>query len=121
MVARKISDRLSFLLRINMENGFVEFLWRDGRGHKKRVGFSIFSCCLRCSNGTTDLSTTLSGGESGGADGAGLLDDLLALGEDNLDVRGARHVGVDLKSSIDQYGPSTGHDAAWRGVEHTRP
>ena len=30
----------------------------------------------------------------------GLLNDLLALGEDELDVAGARHVGVDLETLV---------------------
>ena len=52
---------------------------------------------LRSGDGLADAGTTLPGVEPlllG--DGAGLLDGLLALGEDELDVAGARHVGVDL-------------------------
>lgn len=33
-------------------------------------------------------------------DGIGLLDDLLSLGEDELDVAGVGHVGVDLAWSV---------------------
>lgn len=53
---------------------------------------------LSFSDGAADLGTTLAGGETGLAgDGKrALLDDLLALGEDELDVARVGHVGVDL-------------------------
>jgi hypothetical protein len=54
---------------------------------------------LSRSDGTTLSGGTLSGVQAGGLtanDGLGLLDDLLSLGEDELDVAGVGHVWVDL-------------------------
>lgn len=53
--------------------------------------------------GTTDLGTALAGRETslGLEGGLGtLLDLLIGLGEDELDVAGVGHVGVDLEKSL---------------------
>ena len=52
--------------------------------------------------------------------GLGLLDDLLTLSEDQLDVAGVRHVGVDLCMQLirNPAGLVAGVDGA---VQHTRP
>ena len=55
-------------------------------------------------DGTTGLGTALAGVETGGLaldDVGTLLDDFLTLGQDELDVAGVGHVGVDLIISID--------------------
>jgi hypothetical protein len=46
---------------------------------------------------TADLGATLAGREADLLVGAGLLDLLSSLGEDELDVAGVGHVGVDLE------------------------
>lgn len=54
---------------------------------------------LSGSDGTADASATLAGGKVSllADNGLGLLDDLIGLSEDELDVAGVGHVGVDLK------------------------
>jgi hypothetical protein len=53
---------------------------------------------LSFGDGAADLGTTLAGGETGlaGNGKRALLDNLLALGEDELDVARVGHIGVDL-------------------------
>lgn len=46
--------------------------------------------------GLADVGATLPGAEVGLGDDGALLDDLLGLGEDELDVARVGHVGVDL-------------------------
>lgn len=56
---------------------------------------------LSGSKGLADASTTLPGVQADlltGNNSVGLLDNLLSLGEDQLDVAGVGHVGVDLES-----------------------
>ena len=48
-------------------------------------------------NGLAAGSTTLSAAQVGITVDLGLLDDLITLGEDQLDVAGVRHVGVNLE------------------------
>lgn len=49
---------------------------------------------------TADLGTTLAGRETDLGVGGALLDLLIGLGEDELDVAGVGHVGVDLSRKI---------------------
>lgn len=50
-------------------------------------------------DGTADLSAALAGGKTGlGLEGLSLGNSLVGLGEDELDVAGVGHVGVDLDS-----------------------
>lgn len=53
-------------------------------------------------DGLADAGTTLPGAKVGvtASDGLGLLDDLLTLGQDELDVAGVGHVRVDLSREI---------------------
>lgn len=51
---------------------------------------------------TADLGTTLAGREADLGVGGTLLDLLIGLGEDELDVAGVGHVGVDLKRKLVQ-------------------
>lgn len=57
------------------------------------------SCtCLRSGDGLADLTATLPGVQSALDGLGGLLDNLGTLGEDELDVGGVGHVGVDLRA-----------------------
>lgn len=67
--------------------------------------------------GLADAGTTLPRVEADlltGNNSVGLLDDLLSLGEDQLDVAGVRHVGVDLRHG--QSGRSCGRFHRWLRV-----
>lgn len=74
---------------------------------------------LSFGDGAADLGTALTGGETGrifGDDVRSLLDNFVALGEDELDVARVGHVGVDLISlaggntPFDTYGVGDVHD-----------
>ena len=52
--------------------------------------------CLRSGDGLADLAATLPGVQSALDGLGGLLDNLSTLGEDELNVGGVGHVGVDL-------------------------
>lgn len=57
---------------------------------------------LRLGDGTVDLGTALSRAQAcrvAGERVGSLLDDLLALREDQLDVAGVGHIGVDLAAN----------------------
>lgn len=64
---------------------------------KKKIGKRVF-LYLSGGDGLAETGTALSRAEVlvTLGDGIGLLDDLLSLGEDELDVAGVGHVGVDL-------------------------
>lgn len=71
----------------------------------------------------TTLSRVEAGGHLGGNFGS-LLDDLLTLGQDELDVAGVRHVGVDLgidPSAIHPKLAKTKPNRGGEGGKHTRP
>ena len=61
---------------------------------------------LRGGDGLAAQGTALSGAQVGvlaGDGGIGLLDHLLTLGQDQLDVAGVGHVGVDLRSKVSHH------------------
>lgn len=63
-------------------------------------------------DGLAETSTTLTVAQAGAVSNLlGLLDDLLSLGEDELNVAGVRHVRVDLLWTCQHSCPSFGHNA----------
>lgn len=67
------------------------------RLHPIPIYHEAIRLCL--SQGTADLGAALAGRQAGSLEGGlgGLGDLLISLGEDELDVAGVGHVGVDLK------------------------
>lgn len=63
---------------------------------------------LSLSEGTAELGAALAGRQAGSLEGGlgGLGDLLISLGEDELDVAGVGHVGVDLEREKNQFGCS---------------
>lgn len=62
--------------------------------------------CLGGGDGLADARTALPRVQTdilAGDNGIGLLDDLLGLGEDQLDVAGVGHVGVDLDRDVSKF------------------
>lgn len=72
---------------------------------------------LRSGDGLADAGTALPRVEPHRLRAAGLLDRLVGLGEDELDVAGARHVGVDLEVTVS----ISRHDQGFHLSGHTRP
>lgn len=69
---------------------------------------------------TADLGTTLAGRETDLLVLGGLLDLLGSLGEDELDVAGVGHVGVDLESKV-SISDTESNREPWDYKKRTRP
>jgi hypothetical protein len=91
---------------------------RPPASHPIPVYHEAIRLCL--SQGTADLGAALAGRQAGSLEGGlgGLGDLLISLGEDELDVAGVGHVGVDLKGK-NQFLCSRRFDSKFR--ERTRP